>query len=138
MQFLTTTHESHPMTQLINQVVHIPLSFFKHDADAMKETPVLVTAHVDDANYTVASIFNQKRTLTVCSDFFTYGKPVVICAEHETLLDDEDLIAAIIDTANNTPCGTQPIADIEAFKALPRDYQIALQVSFVEPMPMFR
>jgi hypothetical protein len=60
----------------------------------------------------------------------------IICHEHGYKLDDEILIDAIIEASNAMPCAVDPIADREAFFQLPREYQIELQVSFVQPMPM--
>ena len=61
----------------------------------------------------------------------------VICLEHNTLLDDADLIDAIIEASKESPCATQPIDGWFGWAKLPRTEQIALQLAWVEPMPMF-
>jgi hypothetical protein len=60
----------------------------------------------------------------------------IICHEHGYTLDDPILIDAIIEASQNSPCAVEPIADRAAFDNLPRDEQIALQLSFVQPLPV--
>lgn len=125
------------MTNLLNQVVHVPTYMLLNDpttVDADELHPVLVIQDFGNGDCAVAPIRKLENVKTISSDFFTYSLPVIIDEEHQTQLDDEDLIDAIIEAANESPCAVDPIADVEAFKALPRAEQISLQTSFVAPM----
>jgi hypothetical protein len=62
-------------------------------------------------------------------------KPI-IDEELQTRLDDADLIDAIIEDSCETPYASEPIKNRAAFNALPRDEQITLQLSFIQPLPM--
>lgn len=58
------------------------------------------------------------------------NKRFILDAEHSTLLDDEDLIEAIITSANSYPF-IGSVTTREEWDALPREEQIALQVGWV-------